>query len=159
MSSRFTGKVKWFNVQKGFGFITPDDGSEELFVHNSQIQTNGFRSLAEGESVEYQIESDNNGRSKAVSVTGPDGASVQGTRRGSGGGGNERGGGSYGGGRYSGGGGYGSGVGRGYGGGGRGRGHGGGGYDCGGTGHMARDCSSGGSGDYGRGRYGGGGSF
>ncbi|RHN61504.1 putative transcription factor CSD family [Medicago truncatula] len=110
--SKLTGKVKWFNDQKGFGFITPDDGSEELFVHQSQIQTDGFRSLAEGESVEYQIESDNDGRSKAVSVTGPDGASVQGSRRGGGGGGGyERGGGGYGGG----GGGYGGGGG-GYGG-------------------------------------------
>ncbi|PNY13392.1 glycine-rich protein 2b-like [Trifolium pratense] len=148
MSSRSTGKVKWFNVQKGFGFITPDDGSEELFIHQSQIQADGFRSLAEGETVEYQIESDNDGRLKTVSVTGPNGASVQGARRASSGGGYKRGGGSYGGGGYSGGGGYGSGDGRGYGGG-RGGGHGGGGggcYNCGESGHMSRDCSSGGLG-------------
>nr|AMK48001.1 putative glycine-rich protein 2 [Lupinus angustifolius] len=77
-SERLTGKVKWFNDTKGFGFITPDDGGEELFVHQSQIKSDGFRSLAEGESVEFQIEADSDGRSKAVDVTGPDGANVQG---------------------------------------------------------------------------------
>ena len=41
-----TGTVKWFNAQKGFGFITPDDGSDEIFVHQSEIKANGFRSLA-----------------------------------------------------------------------------------------------------------------
>ena len=41
-----TGTVKWFNAQKGFGFITPEDGSDEIFVHQSEIKANGFRSLA-----------------------------------------------------------------------------------------------------------------
>ncbi|KAL4327290.1 hypothetical protein AHAS_Ahas13G0085300 [Arachis hypogaea] len=85
--SRVCGKVKWFNDQKGFGFITPDDGGEELFVHQSSIRSEGFRSLAEGESVEFAIESDPDGRTKAVDVTGPDGSNVQGSRRGGGGGG------------------------------------------------------------------------
>ncbi|CAK8576753.1 unnamed protein product [Lathyrus sativus] len=81
MSSRSSGKVKWFNDMKGFGFISPDDGTEELFVHESDIQTDGFKSLAAGESVEYHVKSGPDGRSKAVQVTGPDGAPVKGSER------------------------------------------------------------------------------
>ena len=52
---RTTGTVKWFNDTKGFGFITPEDGSKDCFVHHSAIQSQGFRSLAEGERVEFEI--------------------------------------------------------------------------------------------------------
>ncbi len=49
------GKVKWFNDQKGYGFITPNDGSAEVFVHHSAIQASGFRSLSENQSVQYDL--------------------------------------------------------------------------------------------------------
>jgi CspA family cold shock protein len=52
---RSNGTVKWFNDSKGFGFITPEDGSRDCFVHHSAIQSDGFRSLAEGESVEFDL--------------------------------------------------------------------------------------------------------
>jgi CspA family cold shock protein len=52
---RSTGTVKWFNDTKGFGFITRDDGQKDCFVHHSAIQSQGFRSLAEGERVEFDV--------------------------------------------------------------------------------------------------------
>lgn len=56
-----TGTVKWFNDQKGFGFITPDGGGKDIFVHHSAIVMNGFRTLAEGERVRYEIEQGDKG--------------------------------------------------------------------------------------------------
>jgi CspA family cold shock protein len=52
---RQTGTVKWFNDQKGFGFITPENGTKDLFVHHSAIQGSGYKSLAEGERVEFDV--------------------------------------------------------------------------------------------------------
>jgi CspA family cold shock protein len=49
------GTVKWFNAEKGFGFISPDDGSADVFVHYSEIQSNGYRSLDEGQKVTYTV--------------------------------------------------------------------------------------------------------
>ncbi len=50
-----TGTVKWFNEAKGFGFITPDDGSADVFVHFSAIKGTGFKTLAEGQKVRYEV--------------------------------------------------------------------------------------------------------
>jgi CspA family cold shock protein len=54
MSDKSTGTVKWFNDAKGFGFITPSDGGEDLFAHFKEIQGEGFKSLTEGQKVEYK---------------------------------------------------------------------------------------------------------
>jgi len=50
-----TGKVKWFSDQKGFGFITPDDGGKDLFAHHSNIQMDGYKSLKESQRVTYEV--------------------------------------------------------------------------------------------------------
>jgi CspA family cold shock protein len=52
---RTKGTVKWFNDDKGFGFITPEDGSGDCFVHHNSIQAEGFKSLSEGQSVEFDL--------------------------------------------------------------------------------------------------------
>jgi CspA family cold shock protein len=53
-----TGTVKWFNAQKGYGFIQPDDGSKDVFVHISAVERSGLASLREGQKVSYEIEQD-----------------------------------------------------------------------------------------------------
>ena len=63
-----TGTVKWFSEDKGFGFITPDDGSRDLFVHFTSISGDGFRTLVEGANVSYEEEDGPKGP-KAVNVT------------------------------------------------------------------------------------------
>ena len=57
--SKITGHVKWFNESKGFGFITPADGSKDVFVHFSAIVSDGFKTLAEGQQVEFSIQTAN----------------------------------------------------------------------------------------------------
>lgn len=68
MSERQIGTVKWFNNEKGYGFATPDDGSKDVFVHYSAIQSEGYRSLNEGDRIEFGIEMGDKGP-KAVEVT------------------------------------------------------------------------------------------
>lgn len=88
------GTVKWFNSSKGYGFITPGEaeGEEDVFVHQTAIHAQGFRSLQQGEEVEYVAEEGEDGRMRAVEVKGPKGTYVQGASRyGSRGGGGGRG--------------------------------------------------------------------
>lgn len=54
-SVKVSGICKWFNDQKGFGFITPDDGSKDVFVHHTAIQGNGFKTLTENERVQFEV--------------------------------------------------------------------------------------------------------
>jgi len=63
-----TGKVKFFNVQKGFGFITPDDGDQDVFVHISAVQQSGLPELREGQTVEFQIEPGKGGKTAAAKL-------------------------------------------------------------------------------------------
>ncbi|ECY0523882.1 cold-shock protein [Salmonella enterica] len=67
MTPKITGLVKWFNPEKGFGFITPKDGSKDVFVHFSAIQSNEFRTLNENQEVEFSVEQGPKGLS-AVNV-------------------------------------------------------------------------------------------
>ncbi|CEF97904.1 Cold-shock protein, DNA-binding [Ostreococcus tauri] len=74
--ARASGTVKWFNCTRGFGYITPSDGSEDVFVHQSALTMDGFRSCWEGDEVEFEVE-EVEGRMKAANVTGPGGAPLK----------------------------------------------------------------------------------
>lgn len=65
MSNKMTGLLKWFNPEKGFGFITPEDCSKDVFVHFSAIQSSDFKTLDEGQKVEFSIENGAKGSSAA----------------------------------------------------------------------------------------------
>ena len=65
-----TGTVKWFNDAKGYGFITPDDGGEDLFAHFSAIQMNGFKTLKEGQKVQFEVVQGPKGK-QASNITAP----------------------------------------------------------------------------------------
>lgn len=128
--AREQGTVKWFNPEKGFGFITRDNGEKDVFVHHSAIQGSGFRTLNDGERVEFDVVQGQKGPAAeaVVRLDAPEGGDS------GGGGGGGRGG--YGGGGGGRGGGYGGGGGGGgYGGGGGGR----GGYGGGGGGGRGGD--------------------
>jgi CspA family cold shock protein len=63
-----SGTVKWFNPQKGYGFIQPDDGSNDVFVHISAVQRAGLRGLNEGQKLDYDIEQGRQGKTSAVNL-------------------------------------------------------------------------------------------
>ncbi len=64
-----TGTVKWFNATKGFGFIQPEDGSKDVFLHISAVERAGLQSPADGQKVEYELESGRDGRSSAGNLS------------------------------------------------------------------------------------------
>ncbi|CAM3103884.1 MULTISPECIES: transcription antiterminator/RNA stability regulator CspE [Vibrio] len=68
MSNKTTGSVKWFNETKGFGFITPDNGTADVFVHFRAIASDGFKTLAEGQKVAFNVEQGGKGP-QAADVT------------------------------------------------------------------------------------------
>ncbi len=64
-----TGTVKWFNANKGYGFINPEDGSEDVFLHISAVERSGLQSPDDGQKVEYELESGKDGRSSAGNLS------------------------------------------------------------------------------------------
>ncbi len=64
-----TGTVKWFNAAKGFGFIQPEDGSKDVFLHVSAVESAGLQSPDDGQKIQYELESGRDGRSSAGSIS------------------------------------------------------------------------------------------
>ena len=64
-----TGTVKWFNASKGFGFIQPEDGSKDVFLHISAVESAGLQSPADGQKIQYELESGRDGRSSAGNLS------------------------------------------------------------------------------------------
>ncbi len=64
-----TGTVKWFNPAKGYGFIEPEDGSKDVFVHSSAVESAGLSSLSEGQKVSYELQPGQNGKSSAQNLS------------------------------------------------------------------------------------------
>ena len=64
-----SGTVKWFNATKGFGFIQPEDGSKDVFLHVSAVESAGLQSPADGQKIEYELESGRDGRSSAGNIS------------------------------------------------------------------------------------------
>ncbi len=64
-----TGTVKWFNPVKGYGFIVPEDGSKDVFVHSSAVESAGLSSLSEGQKVSYELQPGQNGKSSAENLS------------------------------------------------------------------------------------------
>ena len=62
------GKVKWFNSQKGYGFIEPEEGSQDVFVHISAVKAAGMDSLSDGQAISYELETGQNGKTSAVNL-------------------------------------------------------------------------------------------
>ncbi|HVB16053.1 MAG TPA: cold-shock protein [Stellaceae bacterium] len=65
-----SGTVKWFNAQKGYGFIQPDDGSKDVFVHISAVERSGMGNLREGQKLTYELERGQQGKTSAVNLQG-----------------------------------------------------------------------------------------
>jgi CspA family cold shock protein len=64
-----TGTVKWFNANKGFGFIQPEDGSKDVFLHISAVESAGLQSPADGQKIQYELESGRDGKTSAGSIS------------------------------------------------------------------------------------------
>ncbi len=67
-----TGTVKWFNAQKGYGFIEPEDGGNDVFVHISAVEAAGMHSLGEGQKISFEVRAGQNGKSSAENLTAAD---------------------------------------------------------------------------------------